>query len=209
MPRSDALAAAISMLECPHATKLARSSRLPEGVTFLLEIAAGEAPALGNAAQLTGRTEATLQKAAGFFIEQVLLSPDGDSYRILGSDRGAPVAELRRNMALIMRWLHPDLASDGPSSSSLLDRSLFASRITQAWETVKTDERRAAYNTSLAAKQSPPRLRKKTRALTRTIKIGPRIDSRKGSATQQLVIQRVKSRGFWSRLRFLLGGGHE
>ena len=148
MPRSDALAAAISMLERPHAAKLARSSRLPEGITFLLEIAAGEAPALGKAAQLTGRTEATLQKAAGFFIEQVLLSPDGDSYRILGSDRGAPLAELRRNMALIMRWLHPDLVSDA-SSSSLLDRSLFASRITQAWETVKTDERRTAYNTSL------------------------------------------------------------
>lgn len=207
MPRSDALAAAISMLERPHAAKLARSSRLPEGVTFLLEIAAGEAPALGNAAQLTGRTEATLQKAAGFFIEQVLLSPDGDSYRILGSDRGAPLAELRRNMALIMRWLHPDLASD--ASSSLLDRSLFASRITQAWETVKTDERRTAYNTSLAAKQSPPRFRKNTHALTRTIKIVPRIDARKNNETKQLVMQRVKSKGFWSRLRFLLGRGHE
>ena len=207
MPRSDALAAAISMLERPHAAKLARSSRLPEGITFLLEIAAGEAPALGKAAQLTGRTEATLQKAAGFFIEQVLLSPDGDSYRILGSDRGAPLAELRRNMALIMRWLHPDLASD--ASSSLLDRSLFASRITQAWETVKTDERRTAYNTSLAAKQSPPRLRKNTHALTRTIKIAHRIDARKDNETKQLVMQRVKSKGFWSRLRFLLGRGHE
>jgi hypothetical protein len=207
MPRSDALAAAISMLERPHAAKLARSSRLPEGITFLLEIAAGEAPALGKAAQLTGRTEATLQKAAGFFIEQVLLSPDGDSYRILGSDRGAPLAEMRRNMALIMRWLHPDLASD--ASSSLLDRSLFASRITQAWETVKTDERRTAYNTSLAAKQSPPRLGKNTRALTRTIKIVLRIDARKKNANKQLVMQRVKSKGFWSRLRFLLGGDHE
>ena len=207
MPRSDALAAAISMLERPHAAKLARSSRLPEGITFLLEIAAGEAPALGKAAQLTGRTEATLQKAAGFFIEQVLLSPDGDSYRILGSDRGAPLAELRRNMALIMRWLHPDLASD--ASSSLLDRSLFASRITQAWETVKTDERRTAYNTSLAAKQSPPRFRKNTHPLTRTIKIVPRIDARKNNETKQLVMPRVKSKSFWSRLRFLLGGGHE
>ena len=74
------------MLERPHAAKLAGSSRLPEGVTFLLEIAAGEAYALSKAAELTGRTEATLQKAAGFFIEQVLLHPDGDSYRILGSD---------------------------------------------------------------------------------------------------------------------------
>jgi DnaJ-class molecular chaperone len=149
-----------------------------------------------------------LQKAAGFFIEQVLLSPDGDSYRILGSDRSATLAELRRNMALIMRWLHPDLASDA-SSSSLLDRSLFASRITQAWETVKTDERRRAYNTSLAAKQSPPRLGKKARAPARTIEVTPRADGGKSNVTKLLVMQRVKSRGFWSRLRFLLGGGHE
>lgn len=178
MRRSDALVAAISMLECPHAAKLARSSRLPEGVTFLLEIAAGEAHALSKAAQLTGRTEATLQKAAGFFIEQVLLYPGGDSYRILGSDRRTSLSELRRNMALIMRCLHPDLALDA-SSSSLLDRSLFASRITQAWETVKTDERRTAYNTSLAAKESPLNLRKNTRAPARTVKIAPRIDARK------------------------------
>ena len=208
MPRSDALAAAISMLERPHAAKLARSSRLPEGVTFLLEIAAGEAHALSKAAQLTGRTEATLQKAAGFFIEQILLYPGGDSYRILGADRGTPLGELRRNMALIIRWLHPDLAPDA-SSSNLLDKSLFASRIKQAWETVKTDERRTAYNTSLAAKQSPPRLRKNTRAPTRTIKVAPRIDARKSNPAKQLVMQRVKSRGFWNRLRFLLGGGHE
>jgi hypothetical protein len=110
-------------------------------------------------------------------------------------------------MALIMRWLHPDLASDALSSSNLLDRSLFARRITQAWETVKTDERRAAYNTSLAAK-SPPRLGKQNRSSARTIKIAPRTDARKSDTTKQLVMQRVKSRGFWSRLRFLLGGGH-
>jgi hypothetical protein len=208
MPRSDALAAAISMLECPHAVKLARSSRLPEGVTFLLEIAAGEAHALSKAVQLTGRTEATLQRAAGFFIEQILLYPGGDSYRILGADGGTPLAELRRNMVLIMRWLHPDLAPDASSSNSL-DRSLFASRITQAWETVKTDERRTAYNTSLAIKKSLLKPGKNTRALTKTVKIAPRIDARKNGSTKQLVMQRVKSRGFWSRLRSLLGGGHE
>jgi hypothetical protein len=149
-----------------------------------------------------------LQRATGFFIEQVLLYPGGDSYRILGSDRGTPLAELRRNMALIMRWLHPDLAPDA-SSSNLLDKSLFASRITQAWETVKTDERRTAYNRSLAIKKSPLRLGNETRSLTKIVKMAPRIDARKSSSTKQLVMQRVKSKGFWSRLRFLLGGGHE
>jgi hypothetical protein len=208
MSRFDALVAAISMLEHPHAAKLARNSRLPEGVTFLLEIAAGDAQALSRATHLTGRTEATLQKAAGFFIEQVLLYPGGDSYRILGSDRGTSLGELRRNMALIMRWLHPDVASNA-ASPNLLDRSLFASRITRAWETVKTDERRAAYNISLATKDSPLKRGKSTRALTKTVKMTHRIYARKDGSSKQLVMQRIKSEGFWNRLRLLLGRGHE
>jgi hypothetical protein len=205
MPRADALVAAMSMLERPHAAKLARASRLPEGVTFLLEIAAGEAQALGRASQLTGRTDATLQKAAGFFIEQVLLYPGGDSYRILGADEGTSLSELRRNMALIMRWLHPDVASD--ASSSVLNRSLFASRITQAWETVKTEERRSAYNSSLAAKAPLLKRGTNTRPLTKTIKMAHRVHASTNSSTKRLIVQRVKSEGFWTRLRSLLGGG--
>lgn len=205
MSRADALVVAISMLGCPHTAKFARASRLPEGVTFLLEIAAGEAHALSHANQLTGRTEATLQKAAGFFIEQVLLHPGGDSYRILGSDRGMPLSELRRNMALIMRWLHPDVVPDA-SSSNLLDRSRFASRITQAWETIKTDERRTAYNTSLAAKQNPLKRGADAKALMRNTKVTRVTHDRTNGYTKRLVLQQVKSDGFWSRLRLLLGG---
>ena len=206
MPRADALVAAMSMLERPHAAKLARASRLPEGVTFLLEIAAGEAQALGRASQLTGRTDATLQKAAGFFIEQVLLYPGGDSYRILGADGGSSLSELRRNMALIMRWLHPDVASDA-ASSSVLNRSLFASRITQAWETVKTEERRSAYNSSLAAKEPLLKRGTNTRPLTKSIKMSHRVHATTMGSTKRLIVRRVKSEGFWTRLRSLLGGG--
>src|SRR5271166_343477 len=208
MSRPDALVTAISMLERPDAVKLAWESRLPEGVTFLLEIAAGDAHALSKASQLTGRTEETLQQAASFFIEQVLLHPGGDSYRILGSDRGTSLRELRRNMALIMRWLHPDVVSIA-SSPHLLDRSLFASRITQAWETIKTNERRTAYNTSLAAKKNPPKPEMNGRDLTKKIKLGHRVYARTNSSQKRLVMQRIKSEGFWSRLRLLLGRGHE
>jgi len=206
MPRADALVAAISMLERPHAARLAQASHLPDGVTFLLEIAVGEAHALSKATELTGRTEATLQRAADFFIEQVLLHPGGNSYRILGANGGTPLSELRRNMALIMRWLHPDVASDA-SASNLLDRSLFARRITEAWETIKTDERRTAYNTSLATKEPPPKWGVDPRAFAKNVKIAQRFDARTNSSRKRLVIQRVKSEGFWSRLRLLLGGG--
>ena len=84
MQNAEALATALGMLNCPHVTRRARHSPLPKGVTFLLELAAGESEALSNASALTGRTEANLRKAAGFFIEQVLLSEHADNYRVLG-----------------------------------------------------------------------------------------------------------------------------
>ena len=62
-----------------------------------------------------------------------------DSYRVLGAARGAGAAELRSNMALLMRWLHPDVNANGA-------RLMLAARVTRAWETVKTPDRRAAYD---------------------------------------------------------------
>lgn len=85
-----------------------------------------------------------MRRASAFFIEQILLSPDADSYRVLGADDTATAAELRHNMALLLRWLHPDVARLGV-------RSLFAGRITQAWESLKTPERRAAYDLGRSA----------------------------------------------------------
>jgi curved DNA-binding protein CbpA len=77
--------------------------------------------------------------AAAFFIEQILLFPGADSYRVLGARQAATAGELRRNMALLLRWLHPDLDPKG-------ERSIFAGRVTKAWEDLKTPERRAVYD---------------------------------------------------------------
>jgi hypothetical protein len=152
MAGDDALFVALAMLERPHTVKVAQGSSLRPGITLLLEIAAGDAQAMARAEALTKRSAATLQKAAAFFIEQVLLQPGGDSYRVLGCNRGAANAELRRNMALIMRWLHPDLATC-EGADHQMHRSIFANRITQAWESIKTEERRHSYDASLAAKE--------------------------------------------------------
>ena len=42
-------------------------------------------------------------------------------------------------MALLLRWLHPDIVHNG-------DRSIFVGRVTGAWESLKTRERRARYD---------------------------------------------------------------
>ena len=53
--------------------------------------------------------------------------------------REASHSELRRNMTLLLQWLHPDL--DRREA-----RSVFAARVTRAWNDLKTPERRAAYD---------------------------------------------------------------
>jgi hypothetical protein len=146
MRSSEALAAALGMWSYPRLVRKARRMALPRGMTFLLEVAVGDVDALREAAALTSSPQAILQEAACFFIEQVLFSRNADSYRTLGARRQASSnAELRRHMALLMRWLHPDVVLGGKSRRGL-DRSVYANRVTKAWEAVKTDERSAACN---------------------------------------------------------------
>ena len=106
-----------------------------------LPLRRGAAPGAGGApaAAALGRPPEVVREAATFFIEQILLAPGGDSYRVLGCGPAATTSELRRNMALLMRWLHPDVTREG-------DRAVFAARIAAAWNTLKTPERRAAYD---------------------------------------------------------------
>jgi hypothetical protein len=143
MQSPEALVAALAVLQDPRLVRAARRAPLPKGMAFLLETAVGEAEAVAAATAITGRSEAVLRKAAGFFIEQVLLSPQSDSYRILGADRAMQESQIRRHMALLVRWLHPDLAAHGASSQ--FDKSAYVSRVTNAWESIKTSERRAVY----------------------------------------------------------------
>ncbi|HET7447654.1 MAG TPA: hypothetical protein VFJ49_07050, partial [Methyloceanibacter sp.] len=79
-----------------------------------------------------------VERAARFFIEQVLFHPQADSYRVLGARPQASTGELRRNMALLLRWVHPDHDQG--------ERSIFARRVMRAWNDLKTDEQRAAYS---------------------------------------------------------------
>jgi hypothetical protein len=150
MDDATALRVAIDLMRIPSRVRIARLEPLPSGVHMLLRVAAGEEAAASAAVASTSRSRDVIQKAAGFFIEQILLCPDADSYRVLGATPEATTSDVRRNMALLMRWLHPDLDPEGK-------RSMFASRVTLAWNDLKTVERRATYDRgriSLPAKAS-------------------------------------------------------
>jgi hypothetical protein len=141
MGEATALKLAIDLLHVPSRVRPMRSAALPRDVLTLLEIAAGDADATQRASEASGRTQEVVRNAAAFFIEQILLAPGADSYRVLGGNAQTSSSDLRRNMALLLRWLHPDMEHNGTG-----DRSVFASRITLAWEDLKTPERRGAYD---------------------------------------------------------------
>lgn len=149
-----ALKIAVDLMHVPSQVRLFRSEPLPDGVLTLLRIAAGDDDAESTAAALIDRSRDVVRQAATFFIEQILFAPNSDSYRVLGVSPQATGSELRRNVALLLRWLHPDL---DPASG----RSIFVGRVTAAWNDLKTPERRAAYDEQLRAVMSSPRSRKR------------------------------------------------
>jgi len=137
-----ALKIAIDLVHVPSQVRLVRSEPLPDGVLTLLRIAAGDGEAENVAAASIDRPPETVRQAATFFIEQILFAPDANSYRVLGAAPQASAGELRRNVALLLRWLHPDRDPDG-------ERAVFVGRVTTAWNDLKTPERRAAYDDML------------------------------------------------------------
>jgi hypothetical protein len=139
MSERVALKIAIDLMHVPSQVRLFRLEPLPDGVLLLLRIAAGDDEADRTAIDLTGRSMETVRRAATFFIEQILFAPEADSYRVLGADLQASAGELRRNVALLLKWLHPDV--DRRS-----ERSVFVGRVTGAWNNLKTPDRRAAYD---------------------------------------------------------------
>jgi len=169
-----AVSIAIDLMQLPMQIRHLRSKPLPDGMTTLLQIASGDDVATRRVAVKLGWTTNLIREAAQFFIVQILLAPDADSYRILGANPNTTARELRRNMALLLRWLHPDLDPDG-------ERSMFAAKVTSAWEDLKTPERRSAYDRrrkSATAKSTE----KKGISTTKTGRYVSSVDTASGSA---------------------------
>jgi hypothetical protein len=138
-----AMRVALSLLHLPATVRQLKQERLPDGVEGLLRIVAGEDVLERDLAIRFDRPGRQIREAAAFFIVQVLLDPAADSYRHLGGSSESTTDDLRRNMALLVRWLHPDRT---PSDGGAL-----VGRVTRAWDNVKTPARRSEYDRMLAA----------------------------------------------------------
>lgn len=141
-----AVAAAVAIADRPAQVRLARRGSLPSGMPLLIAVAARDVHAIRQVTEHTSLSPAKLQHAASFFIEQILFHDENDSYRILGATPEATALEIRRNMALLMRWVHPDLDTTYGKGQSNFSKSLYAGLVTRAWEDLKTAQRRQDYD---------------------------------------------------------------
>jgi DnaJ domain len=193
MGEAAAVRVAIDLVHVPSRVRSLRTEPLPDGVLTVLRIASGEKDAEIAVAEMLDRPRALVREACAFFVEQILLAPDADSYRVLGASRDATAADLRRNMALLLKWLHPDLNHTGL-------RSALAHRVTEAWETIKTPERRAVYD-----RERPPRGPRKSKQRRRRAKPAwraPRLQQLRGGWTPppRGLVHRALAL-FWPRAR--------
>lgn len=195
MSEKVAVKLAIDLLHVPSQVRLVRSEPLPEGVPLLLRIAAGEEEAERSAVAVSGRSRETVRRSAVFFIEQILFAPTADSYRVLGASPQASAGELRRNVALLLRWLHPDRDANGA-------RSVFANRVTEAWNNLKTPERRVAYEAQ--RRSAMPRKTRKAAGRSRRTQLAAALAQLKARERRESLLHGAKKIGFFRRALLML-----
>src|SRR5690606_7814561 len=138
------LETALALHRAPGERFRLRERPLPPDLVHVMEVASGSPQALAMAAKELGEDEDTVLEAARFYLEQMLFAaPDADAYRILGVAPDANTDLVRTHHRWLQRWLHPDRAQAG-------DASVYATRVNQAWATLRSPESRHQYDVKLA-----------------------------------------------------------
>lgn len=145
----SALPKALALLRAPRGARPGPGDPLPDGMLLLLRIVAGEEQALVIAQESTREPMDTLREAAAFYIQQVMFATDSNSYRVLGVDPGAGDERLREHYRWLARWLHPDRNPDKWEV-------VYAERVNQAWQDLRTPERRLRYDQQLRESEEAP-----------------------------------------------------
>lgn len=141
----NAVEQALALLRAPLQAGQLRGREVPGDVLSLIRWAAGEEASLHAAAEQTGEAPADLREAAVLFLQQVLFAPDADSYRLLGVPEHAQHDVIKEHYGWLMRWLHPDRNLDDWDT-------VFADRVTRAWQNLRTPARRQDYDRARAAR---------------------------------------------------------
>jgi hypothetical protein len=151
---------ALDLARMPALAQSIEKPPFPNDILEVMRIAAGSPEVCQSASQATGQPAAALIEAARFYLQQMLLRPDADSYRVLGLPPGASRELARRHLRCLLQWLHPDVNKDWDS--------VYAERVLKAWHEVSTSINSSRPSNSRAHVLAG-------RVSTAPVKSGPRI----------------------------------
>jgi len=122
---------ALDLARMPAVARGSGAPAIPANVIELMRIAAASPEACRAAVAQTGESTLVVIEAARFYLQQVLLRPDADCYRILGIKPTASRATARSHMRWLLEWLHPDRNNNNWDA-------VYAERVLRAWREVSS-----------------------------------------------------------------------
>ena len=144
---SPALDAALALARTPALAAVMRAQAVPHGAQDLLRVLAGEADVLSSAKRAAGVRGEIVFAAAELYVQQVLLHPGNDAYRMLGLPPNAERALARVHFRLLLSWLHPD-------KNASAWRSAFTHRVIAAWKEIAAGGRERQEPRAIGRSQS-------------------------------------------------------
>lgn len=134
-----ALNMAIALADRPILAGVMRRQPLPPDILTLIKVASGCRETWRVAANVSKRNPKFLRTAAILYLQTVMFAPEADAYRVLGVPSDASQEQLREHLRWLMKWLHPDRTKSDWESA-------FVRRVLEAWQEVKSADRRARYD---------------------------------------------------------------
>jgi hypothetical protein len=125
------IALALDLARMPALAHSTEKLPLPTDILEIMRVAAGSPETCRSASQATGQPPGVLVEAARFYLQQMLLRPDADPYRVLGLAPGASRELARQHMRSLLQWLHPDVNSEWDA--------VYAERVLKAWREVSAE----------------------------------------------------------------------
>lgn len=136
---AQAVVQALELARTPILAAAMRRMPLPSGILDVIRLASGCRETSSAAETMYGAEPAFSRDAAVLYIQEVLFHANSDYYRVLGVQPDADQTELREHFFSLMKWLHPDVSGASWEAP-------FVTRVTVAWNALKTPHRRADYD---------------------------------------------------------------